>query len=116
MEMKRSGSSKFHKWTTIINPRKPRVAWMEGKGVVVRAWGEPDVHQSNVKYDYDIILSPEDVAAVVAALCANGLSEMPQEIHEAFRLKLAGLVRLAACATGVNPIPLAPAVGDGKPA
>ena len=109
MWVRRSGSTKSHGWSTIIQPHKPQIVWdKENNILIIQARREPDIHQHNVKYDYDIILSLEDVANLVITVAGDGIAAMPRKVHEAFRLRLPQLARLAACAAGSNPIPLHP--------
>ncbi len=110
MRQRRSGSTKYFGWTTIIKDRKPKVSWDKTtNSVLVQAWCEPDIHQANVNYDYDTFFTVEDIADIIGMISVDGIPEMPREMHEALRCKLAALVRLAACATGNTPIPLPPA-------
>jgi hypothetical protein len=106
MQMRRSGSEKFHRWTTIIPNRKPVICWdAQTNALVARAWGVQDIYQKSY-YDFDIMLTFEDIAAIVDRLSAEAIPGVPRVIHEAFKSHLTALIRLLTCASGSVPGPL----------
>jgi len=103
MRLLRSGTDRFHGWTTIIDNRNAQIAFdSDNKELIVRAWGIPDIHQ-DMGYDWDMHLSLDDVTKIID-MAANGVfAAYPNDLHRALSDTAVALLKLLMCSAGYPP-------------
>ena len=110
MRVRRSGYERFQGYTDIITDREPKVVWnSNSKELCLQVCCEPNIYQSNVNYDYDVFLTLDELAAILAVVSTDAISAMPREIYERLRSSLPAIIQILACASGYNPVALPPA-------
>ena len=84
MKLIRSGSRKFHGWTTLIEEQKTGgIVWdKDSNAIVVNASWVDDPNAENASYNYRVILTLDDVKSIITELSESGISESSSALAE----------------------------------
>lgn len=101
MLLKRRGANRNLGWTGLINNKDFTASWNKKDSVVeltVRRVNDPN---ANGQYNYQAVLSLEEISKILALLSDQALQHSPEAISQQLNSSTRALLRLLAASGGV---------------
>lgn len=109
MLLKRWGANRNSGWIGLINKKDPTVSWNKNEQCIQLTIKRVVDPHGNGQYNYEIDLSPEEIAKIIDALAKDGLTHSLTSLSEKLAPSTRSLLRLLLAAGGF-PFPEQPII------